>query len=139
MIALDTNILIPLFVNSDPRHEEMLSWLANQQEALAITHTNIGEVLRLLTHPRIFKKPLSLKKAIELVQSFIEVRKVAVLQESESWWIELKDLLEDLPGVRGNEVFDARIALCLQYNGVRKFYTFDVDFRKYEFLELVSF
>ena len=44
-----------------------------------------------------------------------------------------------MPSIRGNEIFDARIAMIMKYNGVRKVCTLDSDFRKYDFIEVIDF
>jgi toxin-antitoxin system PIN domain toxin len=137
MIALDTNILIHLLVSSQREHSRAKAWFEKNQEALAITLTNLAELLRLLTHPRVFPHPLGLLEALELLQGFIEGFQVSVLEESGVWWLELKDLLTAIPNLRGNEIFDARIALCLRYNGIVNFATLDSDFSKYPFLKIV--
>ncbi len=137
MIALDTNILLDLLVKNQPNHKRVSDWLSEINAPLVTTQTNIGEVLRLLTHQRVFPSPLSLKPAVDLLQNFIEAHTVMILEESSIWWQELPELLGDHPGLKGNEVFDARIALCLRYNGVRDIGTFDADFAKYPFLKMV--
>lgn len=137
MIALDTNILLDLLVINQPNNQRVTSWVAGIKTSLVTTPTNIGEVLRLLTHPRVFPNPLGLKTAVGLLEKFIESSAVMILEESANWWQELPDLLGAHPGLKGNEVFDARIALCLRHNGVRDIATFDADFAKYPFLKIV--
>jgi uncharacterized protein len=138
MIALDTNILIHLLVSSQREHPRVKAWFEKNQEALAMTATNLAELLRLLTHPRVFPVPLALSDALELLQGFIEGFQISVLEESEAWWLELKDLLRVIPNLRGNEIFDARIALCLRYNGIVNIATLDSDFAKYPFLKIMA-
>lgn len=137
MIGLDTNILVALLIESQAEHARARQWLMNNREPLATTGTNVAEFLRLLSHPRVFPSPLRLTAAIELVANFLEQFDVRVIEESEEWWMELKELARALPSLRGNEVFDARIALCLRYNGVREICTQDADFSKYPFLKLI--
>lgn len=138
MIALDTNILVYLLVSSQPEHFRAKAWLAQNEDALVITHTNVGEVLRLLTHPRVFSHPLDLRKAIRLLKQFIENFSVVILSDDDEWWQSLSSLIETNPGIRGNEIFDARIALCLRYHGVQRICTLDSDFVKYRFLKVIK-
>ena len=137
MIALDTNILIYLLVKSQAEHPRARRWIEANRDALAITHTNIAELLRLLTHPRVFPRPLNLVSATQLIDEFIRAFDVTVLEESETWWSALGELAKNMPDVRGNEVFDARIALCLQFNGIKEVCTLDSDFSKYPFLKVM--
>ncbi|MBI2339407.1 MAG: PIN domain-containing protein [Deltaproteobacteria bacterium] len=138
MIALDTNVIIHLLVRSQAEHPRAKAWFGQNDEPLATTSTNVGEVLRLLSHPRVFLAPLTLAKAVDLLKSFVEDREISVLDEAEAWWSDLGELARELPTVAGNEVFDARIALCLRHHGVRHICTLDDDFLKYPFLKQVK-
>lgn len=138
MTGIDTNILIHFLVKTQKEHKQAVDWFAENKDPLATTLTNIAEVLRLLTHPRVFPSPLSLKEVIDLVYEFVEKLEVTLLEESESWWLDLKELLKNLPSLKGNEVFDARIALCLRHNGVKELCTLDTNFAKYSFLKIIT-
>lgn len=138
MIALDTNVLIDLLVASQPNHAAATRAIKNLNDHLATTSTNLAETLRLLTHPKVFPRPLAIVPAIRLVKAFLESFGVAVLSLEDEWWKSLEQLAaEDLPDLRGNEIFDAQIALCLKHNGVKRIWTHDSDFRKYRFLEII--
>ncbi len=135
MIALDTNILVDLLVRSQPNHKKVADWLDGLGEPIATTAVSVGELLRLLTHPRVFPSPLNLSQAVELWDNFAKRYKLGILPEEEEWWLALKNLA---PSIRGNEIFDARIALCLKFNGVKEIATYDSDFKKYPFLKIVE-
>lgn len=137
MIGIDTNILIHFLVKSQKEHPRAKNWFAKNKDPLATTATNIAEGLRLLTHPRVFPSPLTLAEAVDLIHEFIEKFGITILEESESWWLDLKELLKALPSLRGNEIFDARIALALRHNGIKEFCTLDADFAKYSFLKVI--
>ncbi|MBI1882596.1 MAG: PIN domain-containing protein [Chlamydiae bacterium] len=139
MIALDTNVIIDFLVKSQKDHSQVQHWFSKNRKPLATTHTNIAETLRLLTHSKVFPLPLDLDHAIDLMKKWIEGFQVRILEESEDWWMDLKTLLDEIPALRGNEIFDARIALCLRYNGIKEIFTHDSDFSKYSFLKRVPF
>lgn len=138
MIGLDTNVILHLLVKSQKEHLRAKAWFSAVREPLGTTGTNVAETLRLLTHPRVFPSPLSLVPAIDLVKEFIDRFDITLLEESEDWWMELNGLSEQIPSLRGNEVFDARIALCLRYNGIKEICTLDANFAKYPFLKIVG-
>ncbi len=138
MIALDTNAIIHYLVKSQLDHKLVKVWFEKNTESLATTHTNIAEVLRLITHPKVFPNPMKLAAAVNLIKNFIEVFGVMVLAESQSWHEDLQPLAKLIPTLRGNDVFDARIALCLRHNGIKEIMTFDSDFLKYSFLKIIS-
>jgi predicted nucleic acid-binding protein len=137
MTALDTNILIGAMVSSSSLHEEAVTGLELLDDDLCTTPTNLGEVLRLLTHPKIFAAPLKIGQAVSALSDFIESHKIRVLDEDLEWWKVLVEIEKQVPGLRGNEIFDARIAICLRQHKVKRIFTRDSDFKKYSFLDPV--
>lgn len=138
MIVLDTNILIHLLVKNNPYQKQVSQWFLANKQPLTTTHINVGETLRLLSHPRVFAKPLTLKQSIHHFQNFIDDNDIEVIPEDDNWIVRLEKLTSKLPSLRGNEVFDARIALCAEYHGIKKIATLDADFDKYSFVERVK-
>lgn len=136
MIALDTNIIIYALVQSQPEHARALQWLQKQQDALATTHTNIGETLRLLTHPKVFPKPLSLKSAIQHLEKFVDAFAISILTEPEDWWHELPQMAKR--PISGNDIFGARIVCTLRFHGVKKICTMDSGFTHYSGLDVIQ-
>lgn len=138
MIALDTNIIIGLMVSSASMHKEVTEGVDRLDDSLCTTPTNIGEVLRLLTHPKVFPSPLKISKATAALSELIDSYDIRILDEDIEWWKSLKDIENHIPGLRGNEVFDARIAICLKQHKIKRIYTYDSDFKKYSFLQTIQ-
>ena len=139
MTAIDTNVLIGIIVASSAHHSEIMSGLENLDDELCTTPTNIGEVLRLLTHSKVFSSPLKIEKAVETLSQLIDAYDIRILDEDTNWWKELSEVAKQIPGLKGNEVFDARIALCLKQHKIKRIWTRDADFKKYSFLQVISF
>lgn len=139
MTAIDTNVLIGLIVSSSAHHREVMNGLENLDDDLCTTPTNIGEVLRLLTHSKVFTSPLKIEKAIETLSQLIDTYDIRILDEDTNWWKELSEITKQIPGLKGNEVFDARIAICLKQHKIKRIWTRDADFKKYSFLQVISF
>ncbi len=135
MIGIDTKILVDLLVSSTPNHTQTLEKLSQLEDDFCTTPTNIGECLRLLTHPKVFQKPLTLSRAVSVLDHALSYYKIRILDESTDWWKSLEEVEKEIAGIRGNEVFDARIALCLRAHSVKRLYTRDADFKKYSFLK----
>jgi uncharacterized protein len=135
MTALDTNILIGIMVASSSLHEEAMKGMANLTDDLCTTPTNIGETLRILTHPKVFHSPLKIGKAIGALSDLIESYNIRILDEDINWWKSLGEIEKHIPGLKGNEVFDARIAICLKQHNVKRIFTRDSNFKKYPFLQ----
>ena len=138
MTALDTNVLVGLLVSTSTNHEAATKGIRNLSDTLCTTPTNIGEILRLLTHPKVFEKPLKITKAVQALADLFEEFNIRILDEEVDWWRELPEIEQEIPGLKGNEVFDARIAICLKQHGVKRIFTWDADFKKYSFLSAIS-
>jgi predicted nucleic acid-binding protein len=139
MTALDSNILVAVMVASSSHHEEVMAEMANLNDDLCTTPTNIGELLRILTHPKVFSTPLKIEKAADALADLIECYNIRILDEDTNWWKNLGEIAEEIPGLKGNEVFDARIAICLRHHKVKRIFTRDSDFKKYSFLSPIGF
>jgi predicted nucleic acid-binding protein len=139
MTAIDTNIIIGIMVGSSTHHKESMIGLENLSDELCTTPTNIGEVLRLLTHPKVFTSPLKIENAVQALTQLINAYDIRILDEDTNWWKDLGEITKQIPGLKGNEIFDARIALCLRQHKVKRIFTRDADFRKYSFLQVISF
>jgi toxin-antitoxin system PIN domain toxin len=93
--------------------------------------------LRIATHPRIFRAPLSPDEAVRNVQQLLDLPHVRTLGEDEGFWEIYRDIAGLFP-VRGNSVPDAHLATLLRQHGVRLLYTNDVDFKRFPFLSVVN-
>jgi predicted nucleic acid-binding protein len=138
MTAIDTNILVGIIVSSSSLHQEALSGINNIEDDLCTTSTNIGETLRLITHSRVFEKPLALPKAVAVLSDLLESYQIRILDEDIDWWKNLVEIEKQIKGLKGNEIFDAKIAICLKQHGVKRLYTMDSDFKKYPFLQCIK-
>lgn len=138
MTAIDTNILIDLIVASMPTHVSTTEGMSHLHDEICTTPTNVGECLRLLTHSKLFPKPLSAKAAVSALEELFDYHQIRVLDEDTAWWKDIPEMEIEIPGLKGNEIFDARIALCLRSHNVKRIYTRDADFKKYSFLQVIQ-
>lgn len=137
MIGIDTNVLVYLLVPTAPQSLASLAWIESNQEALCVTGTNIAEFLRVVSHPRIYANPMRISDAVDLLRDFFDNYEVTVLSERADWWLSLESIGREMPEMHANDLFDARIAICLRDHRVREIVTFDSDFRKYAFLKTI--
>lgn len=140
MIAVDTNILVYA-------HREEATWhdvayarlveLAEGRAPWAIPWPCIHEFLAIVTHPRIFDPPTPMPSAIAQVEAWLESPTLALLGESESYWMELRSPLE-AGRVAGPQVHDARIAALCRQHAVRELWSADRDFGRFPGLTAVN-
>jgi toxin-antitoxin system PIN domain toxin len=138
--AVDVNILLYASDSASRFHEasrKFLSECARADEVFCLAWPTVMAFLRIVTHPGIFERPLSPEEACGNVESLLGRPNVRVLAEQEGFWEAYRRAAEGL-SVRGNLVPDAHVAAILLQHGVRRMFTTDADFRKFEFLEPVN-
>jgi len=136
--SVDVNVLLYASDQASPRYDEAIQFLidrASDPELFCIAWLTLMAYIRISTHPSIFSHPLSPKEALENIESLLGQPRVRVLSEDDGFLVMYRDVTSRLP-VRGNLVPDAHLAALLLQHGVRKIYTADSDFHKFEFLEV---
>jgi toxin-antitoxin system PIN domain toxin len=91
--------------------------------------------VRIATHSRIFAEPLAPAEALDNVEALMSLPRVRAIGEGEGFLAAYRRATDGLV-TRGNLVPDAHLATLLRQHGVRRLYTTDSDFRKFDFLEV---
>jgi toxin-antitoxin system PIN domain toxin len=133
LIALDTNILVYAHREDSTFHEPALACLtalAEGRAPWAVPWPCLHEFFAIATHPRIYRPPTPMARAIDQIDAWLESPSLALLCEGESHWARLREQL--VAGrVAGPLVHDARVAtLCLDH-GVRELWSADRDFSRF--------
>lgn len=132
MIAVDTNLLVYAHRRDSEWHEparRAIEVLAQGDAPWGIPRPCIHEFLAVVTHPRIYKPPTPLAKALEQVEIWRESPSLRILGELAGHWKELKTVI--LSGrIVGGAIHDARVAaVCLEH-GIRELWSADRDFSR---------
>jgi toxin-antitoxin system PIN domain toxin len=138
--SVDVNVLLYASDTSSPKHAEAIRFLkqrASDPDLFCIAWSTLIAFLRIATHPRIFARPLSPDDALGNVESLLSLPRVRILSEGEGFLETYREVTARFP-VRGNLVPDAHLAALLRQHGVRRLYTVDRDFRKFDFLEVAD-
>jgi toxin-antitoxin system PIN domain toxin len=138
--SVDVNILLYASDTSSPKHAEAIRFLkqrASDPDLFCIAWSTLIAFLRIATHPGIFAQPLSPDDALRNVESLLSLPRVRLLSEGEGFLEVYREVTARFP-VRGNLVPDAQLAALLRQHGVRRLYTVDRDFRKFDFLEVAD-
>ncbi|HEY5610969.1 MAG TPA: TA system VapC family ribonuclease toxin [Thermoanaerobaculia bacterium] len=136
--AIDANILLYASDSGAARHDTAVEFLraaAARSELVCIPFPVAMSYLRIATHPRIFRNPLAPGEALQNLDSLASLAHVRFLSEAEGFLAAYRDTTGTVP-TRGNLVPDAHIATILRQHGVRRLFTADRDFRKFDFLEV---
>jgi toxin-antitoxin system PIN domain toxin len=133
MIAVDTNILVYAHREDAPLHESAYRGLASLAEghgSWGLPWPCLHEFLAIVTHPRIYRPPTPLARAIDQVDAWLQSPSALLLTESGEHWSTLRAMLER-GRLAGGQIHDARVAaLCLQH-GVTELWTADRDFSRF--------
>lgn len=136
--AIDVNILVCASDSSSPVYSKAVSFLkdcAVKREVFCFPWFVAMSYLRIVTHPSIFRHPLSSSEACRNVDTLISLPHCCVIGEQEDFWSTFTGVMKETPA-RGNLIRDVHLAAVLAQNGVTTLYTHDRDFRRFDFLEV---
>ena len=139
MIIVDANLLI-YAVNSDsPDHKNARDWfeaLLSGNQSVGLPWIVLTAFIRITTHPRILKNPLSTQEALEYINEWLSQPYVVQLYPSKGNWAVFSHLLKR-SGARGNLTTDVQIVALAIENGAAV-YSADYDFRRFPEIEHVN-
>jgi len=138
--SFDANILLYASDESSEFYARAQVFLNDRQadsDILCLTWPVLMAFQRIATHPSIFSNPMSAETAWGNVQQLLKLPRARVIQETASFALDYAEVSKSA-GIYGNLVPDAHIATILRQHGVRRFYTADTDFKKFDFLEVVN-
>jgi hypothetical protein len=93
--------------------------------------------LGVVTNPRVFENPTSIKMATDQVEAWMDSPTLVFLAESSRYWAHLREIL-DIALVRGPRVHDARIAAICSLHGVKELWSADRDFSRFPNLKVIN-
>lgn len=138
--SVDVNLLLYASDTQSPWHERAKAFLLERTrdaDLFCLSWLTLMGYQRMATHPGIFSSPLAPGKAWGNVQTLLKLPRVHVIGEESSFAEDYDSATRSFP-VRGNLVPDAHLAVILQEHGVRKLYSADADFRKFDFLQVIN-
>lgn len=136
MIILDANLLI-YAVNADaPLNPEAKSWLESAlsgQETVGFPWNVLLAFLRLTTRPGLFRRPLPVETAFDLLASWLDQPSATIVHPGPRHLTVLRDLLVPL-GTGGNLTSDAHLAALAIEHGA-ELCSSDGDFARFKSLK----
>ncbi len=132
MIVPDINLLIYAYDSSSPFHSKAVQWwqsCLSGTKPVGMLDVVLFGFVRLVTHPRAFRNPMTAAEAAGHVRSWLEQPPVQVVSPGADHVMDTLALLESL-GTAGNLVTDAQIAaLVMDHEAV--LHTADADFVRF--------
>lgn len=139
MIVPDANLLLYAYDKTSAHHVPALTWLEDAlagTEIIGLPWQSVWAFLRVATNGRIYARPLAMEKAIGIVQQWLNLENVRLLNPGEDHWRLLQRLLIE-GQVNGPSATDAALAaLAMEYGGV--LYSADRDFARFPGLRWVN-
>ena len=132
MILTDVNVLIYAFRSDSVRHTEYRAWLRRLLEgpsASGVAPQTLARVVRICTHPGIFKQPSRLDRALEFCDDMLASAVATVVQPGDRHCRLFRDLCE-ASHATGNLVQDAWFAALAIEHGC-EWITTDRDYDKF--------
>jgi toxin-antitoxin system PIN domain toxin len=142
MFAVDTNLLVYAHFDLYPRHKKARRFcrerLLGGGDEWCMGWQVCYEYLRIVTHPRVHQKPLTLNEALADLDPYLSSDECHLLMETAQHREILASVARDVPGVTGNLIHDCHYAALLKEHRVRTIYTADEDFKRFPFLKVVD-
>lgn len=140
-LVVDTNILVYAAISDMAEHRAATAALAEWTAGPApwhVTWSIVYEFLRVVTHPRVFRRPLTLREAGQHVDQLLGHPLCSLLVETRLHHQVLDAVLEQARGEpQGSFLHDCHIAALMQEHGVRRILTADRGFERFPLLEVV--
>ncbi|MGC9452482.1 MAG: type II toxin-antitoxin system VapC family toxin [Oceanipulchritudo sp.] len=132
MKLVDVNILVTAHREDADLHKDIRSWLEGALRTppgIAVSDLVLSGFVRIVTHPKIFRKPTPLRDALDFVADFRSRSTVTVVHPGTRHWEVFLDLCGKADA-RGNHVPDAfHAALAIEYG--LEWITLDRGFGRY--------
>lgn len=132
MIVPDLNLLLYAYDVASAFHGKAVTWwqdCLSGEEPVAIPGLVSLGFVRIATHPRVFRSPMTVSQAATTVRSWYGQPVVRDLMPAEGHSMRVLDLLETL-GTAGNLVTDAQLAQFAMDNDA-VLHTADADFLRF--------
>ena len=141
MLVFDTNVLI-YAVDEDSEFylpcRNFLEVTIHAREPAFLTWGVCYEFLRVTTHLRILRSPMSMREAWQFLEDLLDTPNFGVLHPTQRHGAILSEILEELPNVRGNISHDLHTAVLMREHGISRICSRDSDFRRFPFLTVID-
>lgn len=141
MFVVDTNVLVYAADRSAPEHARCRALLEEWREGSAAWFLTWGicyEFLRVVTHPRVLRRPWSAASASAFLEAVLASPGLSVLVPTERHRAILRNLVRDVPALAGNLWHDVETASLMREHGIRRICTRDTDFHRFPFVEAID-
>lgn len=136
MTLPDVNVLVHAFRRDASDHSICHRWLdrvVNGESRYGMSPQVLGGVVRVVTHPRVFKQPSTLDEVLRYADTLLDQPQCVVIQPGEAHWGIFARLCREADA-RGNLVPDAWFAAMAMEAGC-EWVTLDRDYARFPGLD----
>lgn len=134
MVAVDTNILLNAVNADSPLHDACAATveaMVNGSQPVALAWPVVYEFLRVATHPKVFRRPLTFDEAWGQLAELLASPGCKILRETAAHAAELARCAAEAPRLSGNLLHDFHLAVLMREHGITEVLTLDRDFRAF--------
>lgn len=138
---VDTKVLVYAANRDCPEHgaahAALEAWL-NGAVPWALSWNIVYEFLRVVTHPKVFRRPLRPDMALAFIDPIVDCERVTLIAPTSRHAALLRLTIDEFGVPTGNIFYDLHTAVLLREHGVGEIMTADTDFRKFAFLTVTD-
>jgi toxin-antitoxin system PIN domain toxin len=141
MFVVDTNVLVYASDEAAPEHQRchaLVERWRRQSPAWYLTWGICYEFLRVVTHPRVFRRPWTINEAVAFLAALRQSPGLDLLLPTDQHAAVLAEVVAEVPALSGNLVHDTQTAVLMREHGIRRICTRDTDFHRFRFLEPID-
>jgi len=142
VLVLDTNVLVYAADDAAPEQESCRAAVERcraGRQPWYLTWTVVYEFLRVVTHPRVLRRPRTVEQAWSFVTAVLSAPTAGMLVAThEHAEVAAQFLAEHGTVLRGNLLHDAHTAILMREHGIRRIVTRDADFHRFGGLDVVD-
>jgi toxin-antitoxin system PIN domain toxin len=139
LILIDANLLIYAYHSGSRDHEKARVWLEgvmSRPEPVGLAWLTILAFVRITTAPRLLARPFSLEEVISVVDEWLALPQVCLLDPGPRHWEILRGVLASAQAT-GPLAMDAELAVLALEHGAT-LCTTDRDFSRFEGLKVLN-
>ena len=132
MILTDVNVLVSAFRTDAAQHQVCHAWLhsvVNGNSRFGMSPQVLSSVVRIVTHPRIFRVPSGATEALRFCQRLLDAPLCKAISPLENHWSIFSQLCRETRA-KGNLVSDAWFAALAIESGC-EWITLDGDYQQF--------
>ena len=134
-MLIDTNIFVYSINSASPKHKKAQQFLQENLGKFEISHQNIFETLRVLTHPK-FPSPMKIEAALKAIENILKVCTV-ISPDYRTHRITI-ELIKKYH-LSADQIFDAYLTATALSNIIDVIATDDTkDFKKFTELKIIN-